>query len=112
MGMDIEMKTKEQIQEELSNFYGSVHWYRYSPILFPKVLLTDGAKFIAEEFGAYRLMDMIASHLPAVRKADAYFAVATFNKTPEKYSDFMFDEFKLYVAYDGEYWTIMLPSEY
>ncbi len=28
------------------------------------------------------------------------------------YTDFPLDEIKLYVCYDGEFWCVMLPSEY
>ena len=44
---------------ELSQrFYGSEHWYRHA--LNRSILYTDGAKYIADEGGAYWLLDEIA----------------------------------------------------
>ena len=121
---------------DLSQFYGTESWHRYSPVLFHNVLLTDGAKYVAEEAGAYWLMDVISSHLRAVSKAGDTFGVALLTKegvnrpgavfslqddvpattvyaTQEiEYTDFPLDEIKFYVSYDGENWVILLPSEY
>ena len=120
---------------DLSQFTGTEQWHRYSTLLFPNVLLTDGAKYVAEEAGAYWLMDMISSHLPAVRKTDSHFAIAQLVKGKKgakfmllpdipcddhevfatqkiEYTDFPLDEIKFYVSYDGQSWTILLPSEY
>ena len=127
-------KPIEEIKQELGNFYGTEQWHRYSP-LFHNVMLTDGAKYIAETCGAYWLMDVISSHLPSVRKTDSYFAIAqlvkgkkgakfklvpdipcddheVFAKQTIEYTDFPLDEIKFYVSYDGENWVILLPSEY
>lgn len=123
--------TKEEILNAMNNHYGTERWYRYSP-LFPNVLLTEGARFIAESCGAYWLMDVICSHLRSVK---GRFAVATltvknskakFKLVPDipcdaqeiyakqniTYTDFPFDEIKFYVVNDGESWVVMLPSEY
>ena len=128
------MKTKAEIINDLPSFTGTETWYRYSP-LFPKVLLTEGAKYIAEACDAYWLMDMIASHLSSVKDS---FAIAQLFRTndygrsdaatfylvddvpPEttwakqeiEYTDFPLDEIKFYVSWDGENWTILLTSEY
>ena len=42
----------------LSQFTGSEHWYRHG--LVRNILFTDGAKYIADEAGAYWLLDEIA----------------------------------------------------
>lgn len=120
-----------QIQNALSHFTGSEQWYRYSP-LFPNVLLTDGAMYVAQTCSAFWLMDMIASHIPSIKD---YFAIAILDKgqwpgtwvfrivddIPSKevyavqeieYSDFPLDDIKLYVINDDVNWTILLPSEY
>ena len=127
------MKTKDEILAELPNFYGSEQNFLYNPVLFPNVLLTDGALFIAEECGAYWLMDMVSLHLPSVRKAGDTFAVArlaaghnsalfsltddippnvTYATQAIEYTDFPLDEIKFYVSWDGKYWVILLTSEY
>jgi hypothetical protein len=42
----------------LANFTGTEHWYRHA--LNPKVLFTDGAKYVADHAGAHWLLDEIA----------------------------------------------------
>lgn len=120
--------TKEEILSKLPNFYGTENYHRWS-VLFPKFVLTDGAKFIADECGAYWLMDAIASYLPKYR--DDGFATACLKKSASgfllriedgndnafatqaiEYSDFPLDEITLYVVDSGDFWVILLPSEY
>jgi hypothetical protein len=43
---------------ELGQFTGSEHWYRHG--LVRDILYTDGAKYVADEGGAYWLLDEIA----------------------------------------------------
>jgi Family of unknown function (DUF6876) len=43
---------------ELRNFTGSEHWYRHG--LVRTILFTDGAKYVADQGGAYWLLDEIA----------------------------------------------------
>ena len=53
-------------QADLSQFYGTEHYYRFSPF-HPKVVMTDGARFVAHhggQQGAFWLMDTIASYQP------------------------------------------------
>lgn len=127
------MKTKAEILAELPNFYGTAQYHRYNPVLFPNVLLTDGALFIAKSCDGYWLMDVISSHLPRIKKAGDTFALARFatgHNSPLfsltddippnvtyatqaiKYTDFPLDEIKFYVSFDGENWVILLTSEY
>ncbi len=44
----------------LAQFTGTENWYRHS--LFRQFLYTDGVKYVAEEAGAYWLIDAIISH--------------------------------------------------
>lgn len=67
------MKTKQEILDALPNFYGTEAYHQWSP-LFRNFVLTDGAKFIADECGAYWLMDAIASHFHSYK--DEEFVVA------------------------------------
>lgn len=123
------MKTPEQIQAELAQFTGTEKVYRYS-LLFPKVLLTEGVKHMAELCEAYWLLDVVASHLLSmndsfavalltVKDGKAKFTLTddlpadvTFAKQSISFTDFPLPEMKLYVGYDGEYYVIMLPTEY
>jgi len=50
--------TAKLTEADLAQFTGSEHWYRHA--LNRSVLFTDGAKFIADEAGAYWLLDTIA----------------------------------------------------
>lgn len=125
------MKTQDQIKSDLRQFIGSITYTKFSP-LFPNVVLTDGAKYLADECGAYWLMDMIASHLPSL-PASEYWAIAILTVDDGKalftladdspatkvyanqsisYTDFPLDEVKLYVIREGGEWVILLPSEY
>ena len=121
--------TPTELSDNLSQFIGTEHWHRFSP-LFPKFLLTDGTKYLAEKAGAYWLMDAIASHVRSYKSAG--FAIVTLKKKGDlwvlrisdddpgqtlasqviEFSDFPLDEIKLYVIDDGTDWTILLPSEY
>lgn len=51
-------KTAKLSTRELSQFTGSENWYRHA--LNRDVLFTDGAKYVADEGGAYWLLDAIA----------------------------------------------------
>jgi hypothetical protein len=51
-------KTAKLTEADLRQFYGSEHWYRHA--LNRNVLFTDGAKYVADEGGAYWLLDIIA----------------------------------------------------
>ena len=43
---------------DLAAFHGTAHWYRHGVIR--NVLYTDGAKYVADQAGAYWLLDAIA----------------------------------------------------
>lgn len=45
-------------KENLRQFTGSEYWYRHG--INRNILFTDGAKFVADEGGAYWLLDAIA----------------------------------------------------
>lgn len=51
-------KTPRLSRADLDRFTGSENWYRHA--LNPNVLFTDGAKYVADEGGAYWLLDLIA----------------------------------------------------
>jgi hypothetical protein len=51
-------EAKKLTEADLRNFTGSEHWYRHG--LVRTILFTDGAKYIADEGGAYWLLDEIA----------------------------------------------------
>lgn len=126
---------------DLRQFTGTTRWYRWSA-LFPKMLLTDGAKYVAEnagKHGAYWLMDAIASYQNSApiqkNKELQRFQLWTIEVSPDKtakltcradsdlpaeieqlieYTDFDLTEFSVYCLPTGDQQTrtILLPSEY
>ena len=116
--------------QQLSQFSGTEHYYR----IMPTVLMTDGAKFVADNGEAYWLMTAIASYLPQFKNTEP-FIVADLQVTNTgnsrtallkledgnenilveqhiAYTDFALDEMKLYACHTGNMWVIMLPREY
>ncbi|WP_428307997.1 DUF6876 family protein [Lacipirellula sp.] len=127
------------LRAELQNFTGDLERWRHP--LYRKLIYTPGIKYLAERTGAFWLIDAIASWLPSrqfeaavqhdKRIADIHFwklvvgddrsadltAVADSGEEPFirqgiEYADFPLMKIDLYCAFDGEHWTLMLPSEY
>jgi hypothetical protein len=114
-------------EADLRQFTGSEHWYRHG--LVRDILFTDGAKYLADEAGAYWLLDEIAlAQKFNARVAAAAFQLWRLTVTPDHtaalacedgngqavftkaiaYTDFPLAEITLY--YTDR--TILLPSEY
>lgn len=111
---------------QLSKFIGTEKYYR----LYSHAVLTDGTKYLAEAAGAFWLMDAIASYLPQfIGKQD--FVVAKLVRTGCKaqltlddgngrvldqqhipFTDFPMTSIQLYACWGGEFWVLMLCSEY
>ncbi|MBE9082860.1 hypothetical protein IQ278_12120 [Tolypothrix sp. LEGE 11397] len=53
--------SREEIEKELGNFHSTTCYHRFS-FLFRNLVLTDGAKYVADKCGAYWLFNMIASY--------------------------------------------------
>lgn len=128
------MKSAEEIKSGMNQFTGTETWTRYSPI-FPMMLLTEGALWLAENCEAFWLMDAIASHQPKALKdprlreyqfwtlkvnADKSAKLICERDTNDiaiqqkiEYTTFPLPEIKLYVGPmgDGKY-CVLLPSEY
>ena len=122
--------TKDQLLDELRNFYCTERYYRANPGL----LGTDGVKFLAHKAGAYWLLDMVWSYLPVLRKSRDTFFVVRYAGTPGasglfsitddipanqtyatqavEYSDFQLDEIVLYLSATENEFVLMLRSEY
>ena len=114
-------------ESQLRQFTGSENWYRHG--INRSVLYTDGAKFLAEQGGAYWLLDIIAiAQQHESRVAQEEFQVWKLQVRPDRsatvlcddgngnvvytqeipFTDFPLDEVKLYFANN----VIHLPSEY
>jgi hypothetical protein len=119
--------TKKLTAADLRQFTGSEQWYRHA--LVRDVLFTDGAKYVADQAGAYWLLDEIAlaqgyeksvageefqlwklkvnsDHTATLTCEDGN-GRAVYSKTIE-YTDFPLPEIALYFTNK----TILLPSEY
>lgn len=125
--------------EDLRQFTGSEQFYRHA--FNRAVIYTEGVQYVAENGGAYWLIDTIASHIGSgsfQRAADQderisliHFwklavapdhsanltALADSNEKPfleQKiaYTDFPLEEIKIWAGNNGEGFTLMLPSEY
>jgi hypothetical protein len=111
---------------QLSQFIGTETYWRISP----SAVLTDGAKYVADGAGAYWLMDAIASYLPQFTGKED-FIVAKLVRTGISaqltlddgngrvldqqhipYTDFPLISIQLYACWGGEFWVLMLCSEY
>ena len=121
---------KDQLLDELRTFYGTEAYYRTNPGL----LVTDGVKFLADTAGAYWLLDMVWSYLPALRKSRDTFFVVRYAGTPGAsglfsitddippnqihaqqaidHTDFPLDAIVLYLSATEEEFVLMLRSEY
>ena len=128
------MKTASEIQSALNQFCGTENWYKWS-VLFPNVVLTEGAKYLADVADCYWLMDAIASYQPECKKDEMLrdFQVWTLKVNPDKtatlicerdrgnvafkqeleYTDFPLKEIKMYCnPLDENVQCILLTGEY
>ena len=113
---------------QLQQYTGTSAYYK----LYPKVVLTDGAKFLAEEANCFWLMDVYASHLLCaidgelesftclqmrIKNQHATIVIDDGNgvelaKQTIEFTDFPLHHIKLYACWDNACWVIMLTSEY
>ena len=111
-------------------FYGTENYYKHM-----NVLLTDGAKFLAEEGKCFWLMDVVASYQAELLKKGCEFQLWNIKVDKDKkatitcredsgvppvvtqvveYTDFPLDEYEFYGIYDYFYkkTVVMLKGEY
>lgn len=118
--------TKSQLLNQMSYFIGTQYYYP----LWPKVLLTDGTKYLADAAACYWLMDAIASHIQRLPFSECFCSckltknasgatlviddgngsVLATQRIP--YTDFALDQIHLYACYSDERWVIMLTGEH
>ena len=120
-------KTEKLSEEHLRQFTGSESWYRHG--INRNVVFTDGAKYVADQGGAYWLLDAIAISQRYEKKVAAEgFQVWKLKVNDDRtaslvcddgndnivytqhieYTDFPIEEIKFYFTDN----TILLPSEY
>ena len=128
-----------QLQQNLQQFTGDLERYRHG--LNRQVIYTPGIQFLAEQAGAYWLVDAIASHIGSApfrravandpRIGDLHFwnltvspnhtaillATADSGETQFitqviEFTDFPLAEIDVWAGFDGTHWTLYLPSEH
>jgi hypothetical protein len=118
-------------QHDLAQFTGTENWYRHG--LMPRLIYTDGVKYVAETAGAYWLIDLVASWQPTIGKCErpefqnwnlvrGAGSAATITcddgdgnimaQQEIEYTDFPLAEFGFYCVDDDEHLVMMLKSEY
>lgn len=124
---------------DLQQFTGDSERFRHS--LNPQVIYTPGVRFLAERGEAYWLINVIASYvgselMQAAQQHDARLqslqfwrldvgneqtalltaraddGVEPFLSQPILWTDFPLDHVAIWAGFDGEYWTLYLPSEH
>ena len=122
-----EQSDAERLVDDLKQFTGSVEY----TTLTKNVVLTEGALYLAEHAACYWLFDLYASHLFSINKDVEEFTCLKLSKTDNsasvtiddgngrvlaeqhvEYTDFPLTGIKLYGCWSGDYWVLMLPSEY
>jgi NADPH-dependent 2,4-dienoyl-CoA reductase/sulfur reductase-like enzyme len=112
---------------ELDLFTGSIGYHR----LYPGIILTDGALYLAEKGSCFWLMDVYASYLWLLDGNVEPFTVLRLTRKDNstdvviddgngnklytqhiEYTDFPLAEIKLYACWTENFWVLMLPSEY
>ncbi len=112
--------------KQLSFFTGTTAYHIHAP----RVVLTDGAKYLAEHAQAYWLMDAIASYLPALVNREHFVAASLAVKNSSAvllltdgnyrelaiqripFTDFPMREITLFACWGDGYWVLMLTTEY
>ncbi len=118
-------KIREEIRKELAFFTGSEQFYK----AYPKVIITEGVKFLAERAEAFWLIDLVFSYQTIAKVKKESFQVYELkvdlnNKSSKMvctdgnenvlhnqnipFTTFPLESIKLYYT-DG---TLLLPSEY
>lgn len=132
-------KKKQLTHADLGQFTGDIERYRHG--LNPQVIYTPGVKFLAEEAGAYWLIDAIASYFgtstmknaitldarlaslqfwrldvekddSALLTARADSDVRPFVSQQIPFTDFPLEYVNVWAGRDGRHWTLYLPSEH
>ncbi len=117
------------LQSNLEQFTGTEAYHRWS-VLHPNFVLTDGTHYLAEQAGAYWLMDLIGSYQSRLMHKEPFqvWKLTVKDRKGEviaedgnghvlirqkiEYTDFPLERIELYAIYDGNYLVILLNSEY
>jgi len=121
----------EDLEQTLSRFMGTEAYHRFNP-LYKTIVLTDGAKYLAEKAGAFWLMDAIASHQANPKVKAEGFQAWTLQVDESKsallicddgngrvvatqaieFTDFPLQKYSVWAIPQDDLLVILLPSEY
>ncbi len=121
------MVEENELLETLKQFTGSEQFAR----LTRTVVLTEGSRYLAEAAECFWLFDLYASHLSSVDYNKDWFTCLKLTRTHRsasvsiedgndrvlakqniEYTDFPLPAITLYGCWAGEFWVLMLTSEY
>ena len=121
------MVDENELLKTLKQFTGSEQFAR----LTRTVVLTEGSLYLAEAAECFWLFDLYASHLSGVDCSKDWFTCLKLTRTNRsaflsiedgngrvlakekiEYTDFPLSEITLYGCWTGEFWVLMLTSEY
>jgi hypothetical protein len=120
--------TLDELHRHLAQFSGTERYHRTHPGL----LATDGAKYLADQAGAYWLLDIVWSVLTKINDEFAVLELSleegtrsalvvihdgrepeiTYHQQEIAWTDFPLPKVKLYIQENGRERVVMLPSEY
>lgn len=114
-----------ELEHNLRQFTGTDGYIRHTN----KVVITDGVLYLAENAACYWLLDLFASYLHYIK--DEAFTCLKLQRINQSatvtiddgngnvlaqqhvaYTDFPLSTLTLYGCWTGEYWAVMLTSEY
>ena len=119
------MNTHE-LQLALRDFTGTQNYHR----VLPKLVITDGVEFLANNANSYWLVSAIYWHLVTqpIRSEFVVARLVVSGKTANlvlddgndqviseqhiEYTDFPLDEVTIYCSYQSRYWVVSLPTEH
>lgn len=125
-----EKEIKQENVYEDPQSSGTEGYHRVSPF-FRNFVATDGVAEMCQKLKCFWVMDVVASYLPRLKGKDTFFTIKITRDQEGKGCKFTADngsgkiyvtqdipytdlthDLKLFLAFDGEMWVIMLPSEY
>jgi len=126
LGAMSQVMNTHELQNNLSQFTGTENYYR----VMPRLVITDGVQYLANQANSYWLVGAIYSHLMsnAIYSEFVVARMTVSEKTADLvlddgndqviakqaigYTDFPLDEISIYCSYQEKTWVLLLPSEY
>ena len=123
--------TASQLTAATAYCYGSLTKTRHP--LFQQLLYTEGVEQLCETARAYWLLDIFGSYIPTLKRDEmladiSFWTLRVADESADiicerdegdeairqhiEYTDFPEGDWKFYIQFDGEHYTVMLPSEY